>query len=128
MNTKFKNAIVGLILGLFAGGVNAESSFQCDMLEVQAENLLILKTKIENTGDYMTIVEVKAEKASNEKEGKKILGLGVFMALADKENELATALIKVTDICNSLGYEETVKVLHGFADDYLEAVEDVKNH
>lgn len=128
MNTKTKNIIRAAFLGLvlFAGGAHAESSFQCDRLEVTAENLLILKTKIKDAGDYMTIVEARARKASNKQEGKTILGLGVFMALADGENELATALIKVTDICESLGYEETKQVFHGFADDYFDALEEVR--
>lgn len=128
MKTTIKNTIkaVVLALGLFAVGANAESSFQCDRLEVTAENLLILKTKIKDAGDYMTIVEARARKASNKQEGKTIIGLGVFMALADGENELATALVKVTDICESLGYEETKQVFHGFADDYFYALEEVK--
>lgn len=128
MNTKIKNIIRAAFLGLvlFAGGARAESSFQCDRLEVTAENLLILKTKIKDAGDYMTIVEARARKASNTQEGKTIIGLGVFMALADGENELATALVKVTDICESLGYEETKQVFHGFADDYFDAIEEVR--
>ena len=64
--------------------------------------------------------------AINTQEGKTIIGLGVFMALADGENELATALVKVTDICESLGYEETKQVFHGFADDYFYALEEVR--
>ncbi|QMC04574.1 hypothetical protein HVZ88_25420 (plasmid) [Escherichia coli] len=126
MKGKFKAMVLAVAMALGVGGAEAESSFQCDRLEVTAENLLILKTKIKDIGEYMIIVEDRALEESNEREVKTVLGLGVFMAKADVRNELATALVKVTTVCESLGYEKTERLFHGFADDYLDALEEGK--
>lgn len=119
MNTKIKNAIVGLSLGLFAVcSVNARP-LECDDLRTVAKNAaVVLDYGDTKNGIKMFNDSLKAQGLNN-MQRQIYTGMVLYLEVATEDNTIDGAVEIMTDACQANGVTWTLKTLHETGKKYM---------